>query len=82
MKKNVKTFIKEIIPYILAGALGTSMAFNVHLIQDNNTKDVTSMPYSQDIEGSEDGMIRDCRPKLKPATIIDKNNIDKYYNEF
>lgn len=82
MKKNVKTFIKEIILYVLAGALGSSVACNVKLIKENNIKDITSMPYSQDVEGSEDGIIRDARPKLKPSIIIDKNNIDSYYNEF
>jgi hypothetical protein len=82
MKKNVKTFIKELIPYILTGALGSSVAFNVKLIKENNIKDITSMPYSQDVEGSEDGIIRDAHPKLEPPIIIDKNNISDYYNEF
>lgn len=81
MMKKVKTFIKELIPYVLMGALGTSLAFNVHFIKDNNTKDVTSMPYHQDIEGSEEGIL-DATPKLKPSKRVDKNNIDEFYNEF
>lgn len=71
MKKNVKTFIKELIPYILTGALASSIAFNVKLIKEKNIKNITSMPYSHKIEGSEDGIIRDARPKLNKGQIQD-----------
>ena len=78
MKKNIKTFIKELMPYILTGALASSMAFNVKLIKEKNTKDITSMPYSHKIEGSEDGIIRDARPKLNKGQIQG----DNYMQEF
>lgn len=72
MKKNVKTFIKELISYILTGALASSMAFNVKLIKEKNTKDITTMPYSHKVEGSKDGIIRDARPKLNKGQIQDE----------
>ncbi|AUN14700.1 hypothetical protein [Paraclostridium sordellii] len=78
MKKNVKTFIKELIPYILTRALASSMAFNVKLIKEKNTKDITTMPYSHKVEGSEDGIIRDARPKVSKGQIQD----DNYMQEF
>lgn len=72
MKKKIKTFIKEMLPYILTGALASSVAFNVKLIKEKNTKDITSMPYSHKIEGSKDGIIRDTRPKLNKGQIQDE----------
>ncbi|RDY26812.1 hypothetical protein CHL78_012130 [Romboutsia weinsteinii] len=64
--RKTKDLAKELIPYILLGALITSMYMNYKLMNRPSTKAfIDNMPYSHKYEGSEDGIIRDARPSIK-----------------